>query len=60
MVEDIDLGRFFELASTDKRYSNGLNLHQIKSKVLSDYTGDFELICKNVRSRDRTKNKYQI
>ena len=44
MVHDIDLGRFFELATTSRKYVNGLNLHEIKKEVLEDYTGDFELI----------------
>ena len=44
MVEDINIGRFFELATTDRQYVNGLNLHEIKSEILEDYTGDFELI----------------
>ena len=44
MVEDIDVGRFFELATTDREYVNGLNLHKIKKDILEDYTGDFELI----------------
>ena len=42
--EDIDLGRFFELATTIKKIVNGLYLHEIKSEILEDYTGDFELI----------------
>ena len=42
--QDIDLGRFFELATTDRKYVNGLNLHEIKNEFLEDYTGDFELI----------------
>ena len=42
--EDIDLGRLFALATTNKIYVNGLNLHEIKSKILEDYTGHFELI----------------
>ena len=41
--EDIDLGRFFELASSNKIYVNNLNLHEIKNEILHDYTGDFEL-----------------
>ena len=41
--EDIDLGRFFELASSNKIYVNNLNLHEIKNEILQDYTGDFEL-----------------
>ena len=44
MVEDIDIGRFFELATTGRKYVNGLNLHEIKNEILEDYTGDFELI----------------
>ena len=44
MVEDIDTGRFFELATTDRQYVNALNLHEIKNEFLEDYTGDFELI----------------
>ena len=44
IVEDIDIGRFFELATTDRKYVNGLNLHEIKIEILEDYTGDCELI----------------
>ena len=44
MVEDINIGRFFELATTDRQYVNALNLHEIKIETLEDYTGDFELI----------------
>ena len=44
MVEDIDSGRFFELATTDREKVNGLNLHEIENDFLEDYTGDFELI----------------
>ena len=47
MVDDIDLGRFFELATSNKIYVNNLNLHEIKNEILQDYTGDFELIGKN-------------
>ena len=43
MVEDIDLGRFFGLATNDKIYVNSLNLLEIKNEILQDYTGDFEL-----------------
>ena len=43
MVEDIDLGRFFELATSNKIYVNNLNLHEIKNEILQYYTGDFEL-----------------
>ena len=41
-MEDVDLGRFFELATTNKRYVNGRNLHETKREILDDYTGDFE------------------
>ena len=44
MVDDIDLGRFFELATTNRKYVNGLNLHEFKNEILEDHTGDFELI----------------
>ena len=41
--EDIDIGRFFELATSDKMYVNELELHGIKSEFLLDYKGAFEL-----------------
>ena len=43
MVKDIDLGRFLELATSNKIYVNNLNLLEIKNEILQDYTGDFEL-----------------
>ena len=43
MVEDIDLGSFFELATCNQMYVNSLKLHEIKNEILQDYTGDFEL-----------------
>ena len=43
MVQDFDIGRFFELATSDRIYVNNLNLHEIKNEILQDYTGDFEL-----------------
>ena len=43
MVEEIDIGRFLKLATSDKMYVNNLNLHEIKNEILQDYTGDFEL-----------------
>ena len=43
MVEDVDIGRFFELATSNKIYVNNLNLQEIKNEILQDYTGDFEL-----------------
>ena len=40
---DIDLDKFFELASSDKIYVTGLNLHESKNENLLDYKGDFDL-----------------
>ena len=48
MVDDINLGRFFALAASNKIYVNNLNLHEIKNAILEDYTGDFELIGKMI------------
>ena len=48
IVEDIDTGRFFELATSDSIYVDNLNLHEIKDEILEDYTGDFELIGKMI------------
>ena len=42
-VKDNDLGRFSELATSNKIYINNLNLHEIKNEILQGYTGDFEL-----------------
>ena len=33
LVEDNDFGRFFEMATTNKIYVNGWNLHEIKNKI---------------------------
>ena len=41
--EDIDLGRFSELAESNKIYVNSLNWHEIKNEILQDYPGDFKL-----------------
>ena len=43
IVDDVDIGRFFELATSNKIYVNNLNLHEIKNEILQDYTGHFEL-----------------
>ena len=37
--EDIDIGRFFELATSNKIFINNLNLHEIKNEILQDFTG---------------------
>ena len=39
MVDNIDLGRFLEIATSNKKYVNNLNLHEIKNEILQDYTG---------------------
>ena len=43
--EDIDLGSFFELTTSNKKYFNRLNLHEIKNEISEDCTGDFEMIA---------------
>ena len=48
MVEDINIGRFFDLATSDNIYVDNLNLHEIKNEILKDYTGGFELIGKMI------------
>ena len=50
MVEDIniDIGRFFELATSNNIHVDNLNLHEIKNEILKDYTGDFEIIGKMI------------
>ena len=64
--EDIDLGRFFELATSNKIYVNNLNLHEIKDEILQDYTGDFELNGKMIigpvehKTNIRFKNMYDF
>ena len=40
--DNIDLGKFFELASSEKKFVTGLFLHKIKSEILLNYTGVFE------------------
>ena len=41
IVEEIDLGRFFELATSNKLYVNSLKLQEIKKEFLQDYTRIF-------------------
>ena len=41
--KDFDLGRFFELATSNKTYVNNINLHGIKNEILQGYNNDFEL-----------------
>ena len=40
--EGIDLGRLFELATSNKIYVKGLYLHEIKKEILLEYKGAFE------------------
>ena len=60
--EDIDLGRFFELATSNKIYVNTLNLHEIKNEILQDYTCDFELNGKMIIGpiEHKTKIRFKI
>ena len=64
--EDIDLGRFFELATSNNIFVNNLNLHEIKNETLKDYTGDFDLIGKMIigpvehKTNIRFKNMYDF
>ena len=37
MEKDIGLGKFFELATSNKNNVNSLNLHEVKTKNLQDY-----------------------
>ena len=43
MKEDVDLGRFFELATTDKIYVDQTNLLEIKTENLQGCKSDFDL-----------------
>ena len=58
--EDIDLGGFFELATSDKIYVNNLNLHETKKRILQDYTGDFELNGKMIIGPDEHKTNIRF
>ena len=66
IVEVVDLGRFFEMATSDKTYVNNLNLYEIKNEFLEDYTGDFDLIGKMIigpvehKTNIRFKNIYDF
>ena len=41
--EDIDMGRFYEFATSDKKYVSSLNSHEIKNEIFQEYTGNFEI-----------------
>ena len=57
MVEDIDVGRFFELATTNRKHVNGLFLHEIKNEILEDYRGDFELLVGELEQKTNIRFK---
>ena len=59
-VEDIDLGTFFESATSNKLYVNSLNLHEIKNEILQDYTGDFELNGKMIIGHIENNTNYRL
>ena len=54
MMEDIDIGRFFELATSDSIHVNNLNLHAIKNEILLHYVGAFEMVG-NLKVGDQIK-----
>ena len=62
MKEDVDLGRFFELATTDKIYVNPIILLEIKTENLQDCKSDFDLNGSMIigpteyKTNNRTKN----
>ena len=42
--DDIDMGSFFETATSDnKTIVNRLKIPEVRNEILSDYTGDFEM-----------------
>ena len=41
--DKMDIGRFFELATSNKKYVYALNLHETINEVLLDYRSHFEL-----------------
>ena len=60
MERDVDLGKLFELATSNKIYVNNLNLHEIIDGVLQEYTGDFELNGLMIIGPIEHKTKNQI
>ena len=60
--EDIDFGTFFELATTNGKYVNGLYLHEMKNEILEEYSGDFELIGSMLigEIEQKTNNRFKI
>ena len=60
LEEDIELGEFFDLATTIRKYVNGLNLQETKNEFSGEYTGDFELIGSMlIRGIKKTKIRFK-
>ena len=60
VLEDINLGRLFELATTKRKYVNSLNLHEIKNEILEAYTGYFKMIGSMLIGEVEQKNKHYV
>ena len=58
--EDIDLGRFLVLATTYRKYVNGLYLHEIENEFLLDHKGDFEMIGSMLIGRVELKSNIRF
>ena len=44
LVEDIDLSKFFEIATSDKLYVNSLNLHEFKANFYKNTQAILKLL----------------
>ena len=44
----LDKANLYELATNNRIYVNNVNFHEIKSEILQDYTGDFDLNAKMI------------
>ena len=59
-LTDINLGRFFDLATTNKLYVNGLYLHE-KNEILMDYIGgEFKMIESMLNAETEQKTNVGI
>ena len=58
--EDINLGGVFESATGNKTYVKGLNLLEIKSEILLEYTGFFEMIGSMLIGEMEQKTNYRF
>ena len=59
-AEDINLGRFFELATGDKICVNKLNLHEIGNETSKEKTDEFEMIGSVLISEIEQKTKIRL